>query len=69
MSKTQKTNRIPKLIDSNFNQLSLTQALEAEAIVRGVGDADSYENGGIAKGTSPPIIEKIVTIFFLHRFW
>ena len=59
-----------ELVDSNIYQLSFIQALGAEALVRGVGYAVPYENGGIREGgrAPPPIIEKIVTNFFSSDF-
>ena len=51
--------------------MSFIQALEADAHVRGVGDAAHYENVGLGRGwggggglAEPPIIKKIMTNFF-----
>ena len=64
------TSNTRELVDSNFNQLSFIQALGAEALVKGVGNAVPYENGLYGRGgwPSPPIIEKIMKNFFGSDF-
>ena len=59
-----------ELVDSNSNQLSFIQALGVEALVRSVRNKVPYENGGKGgRGGESPIIEIIVTNFFVFRFW
>ena len=43
--------------------------MEAEGLVRSVGDKVPYKNGGIeGKGVNPPTIPKYVTNFFCSDF-